>query len=237
MSIDPESRRLSRSRIDAASRYRRGITRSEPKLSALLDDPLTHLIMRADGINLNDLIDALGAMADKLLRQEIAQAGKASDVRAVIENKYRPGVGIILLNKRNQIFVGRRHDIKGNAWQLPQGGIDDGETPTQAALRELKEEVGTNHVEIIAESKRWFYYDLPKTVAKRSLGGRWYGQRQKWFVMRLMGSEHEIDIATVHPEFDRWRWITIRQLPNIAVSFKRQVYLSLVGEFGEIVDA
>lgn len=237
MPVNWTQRGSSASRRSAGARLRRPFTRKEPTLNALLGDPLTHLIMRADGVDLEDLVEALNVMADKLLRQEIAQAREASDVHAVIENKYRPGVGIILLNKRNQIFVGRRHDLRGNAWQLPQGGIHDGETPAQAALRELKEEIGTNHVEIVAESNRWFYYDLPKAMAKRSLGGRWYGQRQKWFVMRLMGSEDEIDVATVHPEFDRWRWITIRQLPDIAVSFKRQLYLSLVGEFGEIVDA
>jgi putative (di)nucleoside polyphosphate hydrolase len=237
MPVHRTQRGSSEARSSAGAPFRRRFTRKDPKLNALLGDPLTHLIMRADGVDLEDLVQALNVMADKLLRQEIAQAAEASDVHAVIENKYRPGVGMILLNKRNQIFVGRRHDVRGNAWQLPQGGIDDGESPAQAALRELKEEVGTDRVEIVAESKRWFYYDLPKAVAKRSLGGRWHGQRQKWFVMRLIGSENEIDIATVHPEFDRWRWITIRQLPDIAVSFKRQLYLSLVGEFGEIVDA
>ncbi len=227
----------SRSRSNAGSPFRHRFARKEPKLNALLDDPLTQLMMRADGVDHRDLVAAVNIMANKLLLQKIRQAREASDARAVDEDKYRPGVGVILLNKRNEIFVGRRHDINRNVWQLPQGGIDDGETPAQAALRELKEEVGTDRVEIVAESKGWFYYDLPRSVATRSWGGRWYGQRQKWFVMRLMGSEREIDIATLNPEFDRWRWIKIRQLPQLAVSFKCQLYLSLMGEFGELVEA
>jgi putative (di)nucleoside polyphosphate hydrolase len=102
--------------------------------------------------------------------------------RAAHEATYRPGVGIVLLNTGNQVFVGRRIDVE-DAWQMPQGGIEPGETPREAALRELREEIGTNDVEILAESSRWFYYDVPEEFARKAWNGRWRGQRQKWMVM------------------------------------------------------
>jgi putative (di)nucleoside polyphosphate hydrolase len=205
-------------------------------LGTLLSEPLTHLIMRADGVDQEGLMTVLNAMAEKLKNSKGKRAlPRDTDPSRIDRTKFRRGIGIILLNSRNEIFVGRRSDMKGNAWQLPQGGIDARETPRRAALRELKEEIGTDRVAIIAESKDWFYYDLPPAIAKKAWGGRWKGQRQKWFVMRLAGPESEIDVATAHPEFDRWRWVALRRLPALAVSFKRQLYLSLVGEFGGLV--
>jgi putative (di)nucleoside polyphosphate hydrolase len=145
-------------------------------------------------------------------------------------------VGIVLLNRPGKVFVGRRADVPEEAWQLPQGGIDAGETPRSAALRELKEEIGTDNVEVIAESSGWLSHDLPDEIAGRAWGGRWQGQRQKWFVMLYLGSDEEINLATEHPEFSAWRWVSWRELPSLAVSFKRRLYRSLVREFDSVVD-
>jgi putative (di)nucleoside polyphosphate hydrolase len=148
---------------------------------------------------------------------------------------YRPGVGIMLLNPKGNVFAGRRIDMPAGlaAWQMPQGGIDPGETPRQAALRELKEEVGTDKAEILAESAVWHHYDLPPEIAVRMWRGRYRGQRQKWFAMRFLGSDADIDPATEHPEFDAWEWVEPARLPDLIVPFKRQIYLDVLAEFRE----
>jgi putative (di)nucleoside polyphosphate hydrolase len=147
---------------------------------------------------------------------------------------YRPAVGIMLLNGWGQVFVARRIDVAATpAWQMPQGGIDPGETPRQAALRELAEEIGTGNAEIVAESRSWLSYDLPAGLAAAVWGGRYRGQRQKWFAMRFTGRDADIDLATAHPEFDAWRWVMPAELPDLIVSFKRQVYIDVVAEFRE----
>ena len=147
--------------------------------------------------------------------------------------EYRPGVGIMLLNRRGEVFVARRIDMPGiPAWQMPQGGIDAGETPREAAFRELEEEIGTASAEILAESRSWLYYDLPPELAAGIWGGRYRGQRQKWFAMRFIGSDGEINLATEHPEFDEWRWVPPSQLPELIVPFKRQLYTDVLTEFG-----
>ncbi|MBV8888672.1 MAG: RNA pyrophosphohydrolase [Alphaproteobacteria bacterium] len=153
-----------------------------------------------------------------------------SDPRAM---EYRPAVGIMLLNAQRQVFVGRRIDMPAGlaAWQMPQGGIDPGETPQQAAFRELKEEVGTNKAEILAETAGWLHYDLPGEVAGRMWGGRYRGQRQKWFALRFTGTDADIDLATEHPEFDAWRWVAACELPELIVPFKRRLYLDVLEEF------
>jgi putative (di)nucleoside polyphosphate hydrolase len=148
---------------------------------------------------------------------------------------YRPGVGIMLLNPKGNVFAGRRIDMPAGlaAWQMPQGGIDPGETPRQAALRELKEEVGTDKAEILAESAVWHHYDLPPEIAVRMWRGRYRGQRQKWFAMRFLGGDADIDPATEHPEFDAWEWVEPARLPDLIVPFKRQIYLDVLAEFRE----
>lgn len=147
---------------------------------------------------------------------------------------YRPAVGIMLLNRQREVFVAHRIDMPGMpAWQMPQGGIDPGETPPQAALRELKEEIGTDKAEILAESRAWLQYDLPPDIAGAIWGGRYRGQRQKWFVMRFTGTDADIDLATEHPEFDAWLWASPEQLPELIVSFKRQLYIDILAEFRE----
>jgi len=146
---------------------------------------------------------------------------------------YRPAVGIMLLNPAGLAFVGRRIDIPTGlaAWQMPQGGIDPGETPAQAAVRELKEEAGTDKAEILAETQGWLHYDLPTDIASRMWSGRWRGQRQKWFLMRFTGTDADINLATGHPEFDAWEWVEPDRLPELIVPFKRQLYGDLLAEF------
>ena len=148
---------------------------------------------------------------------------------------YRPCVGIMLFNRDGMVFVGRRIDATSDAWQMPQGGIDEGESPRHAALRELKEEVGTADAEIVAESARWYSYDLPGDLAGQVWGGRFRGQTQKWFAMRFMGADSDINIATHEPEFDAWQWVAMERLPELIVPFKRQLYLDLVREFLPLV--
>ncbi len=148
--------------------------------------------------------------------------------------RYRPAVGIMLQNRQREVLVGRRLDMPMSpAWQMPQGGIDLGETPRQAALRELKEEIGTDKAEIVAESRVWLKYDLPVELAGGMWGGRYRGQQQKWFVMRFTGSDDDINLATEHPEFDAWQWVASEQLPNLIVPFKRQLYIDILAEFRE----
>lgn len=146
---------------------------------------------------------------------------------------YRPGVGILLLNRDGDVFVARRIDIAGDAaWQMPQGGIDPGEDPRRAALRELEEEIGTAKAEILAES-RWLQYDLPPEIAApASWGGRYRGQKQKWFAMRFLGREEEIDLAAHEPEFDAWKWVKPQRLVELIVPFKRQLYRDILAELG-----
>jgi putative (di)nucleoside polyphosphate hydrolase len=159
-------------------------------------------------------------------------AGKAS---AAGNDDYRQGVGIMLLNPRGEVFVARRVDLPGAAWQMPQGGIDHGEEPRAAALRELAEETGIERAEILAESIGWLRYDLPPEVLVRTGQEGWRGQRQKWFLMRFTGSEDDINLAAGEPEFDAWKWVPAAELPALAVPFKRQVYLDLLAEFRDLL--
>lgn len=147
---------------------------------------------------------------------------------------YRPGVGIMLLNARGDVLVGRRNDVPDEEWQMPQGGIDEAEDPRVTAFRELKEEIGTDKAEIVAESRGWLRYDLPEELIGKAWGGRWRGQRQKWFVMRFTGSDADITVDTEQPEFAAWKWVPVEQLPSMVVSFKRQVYVNLLAEFPEL---
>jgi len=150
-------------------------------------------------------------------------------------NTYRAGVGIMLLNSANLVFVARRLDMSSQAWQMPQGGIDGGETPRDAAFRELEEEIGTDKAVILAESRDWLRYDLPAELAGKAWGGRYRGQRQKWFAMRFTGSDGDIDLATEHPEFSDWKWAPADSLPQLIVPFKRQLYLDVLAEFAQLL--
>jgi putative (di)nucleoside polyphosphate hydrolase len=130
--------------------------------------------------------------------------------------RYRPGVGIVLLNRDGLAFIGHRIRMPPDLakWQMPQGGIDTGETLRQAALRELREEVGTGRADILAESRGWFDHDVPEEIAQGIMGGRYRGNRQKWFAMRFICSDADVNLATEHPEFDAWKWVKPEQLPS-----------------------
>ena len=148
---------------------------------------------------------------------------------------YRPCVGIMLLNPKKHVFVAKRLDMIAEAWQMPQGGIDPGEDPVEAAVRELGEEIGTTKAEIVAESKSWHWYDLPDDLIGKIWKGRYAGQRQKWFVMRFTGKDSDIDIETEHPEFREWKWAKPATLPELIVPFKRQLYIDVLREFEPIL--
>lgn len=148
---------------------------------------------------------------------------------------YRPGVGIVLLSRDGLAFVGHRIRMPAGLakWQMPQGGIDIGETPSRAALRELREEIGTDQADILAESRGWFHHEVPNEIAQGIMGGRYRGNRQKWFAMRFTGSDADVNLATEHPEFDAWKWVKPEQLPELVVPFMRRLYLDILAEFGE----
>ena len=148
---------------------------------------------------------------------------------------YRPGVGIMLLSRDGLAFIGQRIRMPvGLArWQIPQGGIDTGETLRQAALRELREEVGTGRTDILAESRGWFDHDVPEEIAQGIMGGRYRGNRQKWFAMRFTGSDVDVNLATEHLEFGAWKWVKPEQLPELVVPFMRRLYLDILAEFRE----
>jgi putative (di)nucleoside polyphosphate hydrolase len=146
--------------------------------------------------------------------------------------RYRRCVGIMLIDGAARALVARRADMPATpAWQMPQGGIDWGETPREAAMRELEEEIGTRKAEILAESRDWMTYDFPPEVARRVWDGRFRGQRQKWFLMRFTGCEADIGLDSRHPEFDAWRWVDPDEVPRLIVAFKRELYIRVVGEF------
>ncbi len=144
---------------------------------------------------------------------------------------YRPCVGLMVLNAQGKIFVAQRNDMRSMAWQMPQGGVDKGEEPREAALRELEEEIGTGDAEILAESADWHSYELPRELVGKLWKGRYRGQRQKWFALRLRGGDETINIETEHPEFSAWKWADIAEVVDMAVPFKRDLYRKIVEEF------
>jgi putative (di)nucleoside polyphosphate hydrolase len=150
---------------------------------------------------------------------------------------YRPNVGAALFNPQGLVLVARRADMPNaegaaGGWQLPQGGIDDDEDPGTAVLRELEEEIGTRNAVVVGEHPEWLTYDLPPDLLGRMLGGRYRGQRQRWFALRFTGRDSDIRLdLDPHPEFDAWRWAALDELPGLAVAFKRPIYEVLAGSF------
>lgn len=151
---------------------------------------------------------------------------------------YRPCVGVMLANKDGRIFVGQRIDSpEQDAWQMPQGGVDDGEEPREAALRELFEETGIapDLVDVIAQSAEEHYYDLPDELIGKLWKGRYRGQRQWWFLMRFKGEDSDVNIATGHPEFSKWQWVAADVVPQLIVPWKKRLYETIVAEFEELI--
>ena len=148
---------------------------------------------------------------------------------------YRPCVGVMLVNDKNKVFVARRIDTKVEAWQMPQGGIDEGEEAKDCAFREMEEEIGTGNAEIIAEYNGWLEYDLPDHLLGKVWKGKYRGQKMRWFLMRYLGKDSDINLETEHPEFSEWKWIDIENLADDIVEFKKPLYRKLVQYFTPMV--
>ncbi len=146
---------------------------------------------------------------------------------------YRSGVGIVLINKEKQIFVGKRIDNNSDAWQMPQGGIDENEDEDLAMFRELKEETGisSENVRVVDKSRGYFYYNLPYKLQKKFWGGKYLGQKQRWYLVEFLGDESAININTFEPEFSEWKWIDKVDVMSRIVSFKRKLYEDIISEF------
>ena len=142
----------------------------------------------------------------------------------------RTGVGIVLLNSENKVFVGKRIDNPQNAWQMPQGGVDKNEHLLDAAKRELKEETGIKSIKYLGEMQGWLEYNLPENLLGKIWNGRYRGQKQKWFIMRFIGKEDEINVKQKKPEFSDWKWVSSKELPEVAVDFKIKIYTLLADE-------
>ena len=147
----------------------------------------------------------------------------------------RIGVGVIVLNNKNKIFVGKRADNPVNKWQMPQGGVNKGENLINAMKRELMEETSIQNIKVLKKIDRWFKYELPKDLLGIIWKGKFRGQKQKWFIVRFIGNESEINLKTKHPEFIEWKWIEIDELTNVIVDFKKNVYKKLVIELKEFI--
>ena len=148
----------------------------------------------------------------------------------------RIGVGIIVLNIKNQVFVGKRKDNPVNKWQMPQGGVDKGEDLSAAMYRELKEETSIEKIKILKEVDNWLEYELPKNLVGIIWKGKYRGQKQKWFIVRYLGNNSEVNINTKNAEFIEWKWLNINELTEVVVDFKKNVYIKLVSELKSFID-
>ena len=148
----------------------------------------------------------------------------------------RTGVGIIVLNNNNQVFVGKRKDNPGDKWQMPQGGVDKGEDFITAMKRELVEETSIKNIKILKEVQNMYQYELPKNLVGIIWKGKFRGQRQKWFITKFLGKDDEINLETPQPEFIDWKWIDPQDLPEIIVDFKKKLYLNLLKEINQVID-
>ena len=148
----------------------------------------------------------------------------------------RSGVGIIVLNNKNQVFVGKRKDNPGDKWQMPQGGVDQGEDFKTAMKRELMEETSIKNIKILKEIDKIYEYELPENLVGIIWKGKFKGQKQKWFIVRFLGREDEINLNTKNPEFKEWKWIHHQKLPEVIVDFKKNLYISLVKEISVIIN-
>ena len=148
----------------------------------------------------------------------------------------RKGVGVIILNDQNKVFVGKRKDNPIDKWQMPQGGVDDGEDYITAMKRELYEETSIKSIKIIREIEEIFEYELPKNLLGIIWKGKFRGQKQKWFITKFLGNEKEINLNTKHPEFIEWKWLPVEKLPDVIVNFKKDLYIKLLREIKKYVN-
>ena len=148
----------------------------------------------------------------------------------------RIGVGAIVLNKKNQVFVGKRKDNPVDKWQMPQGGVNDGEDLTSAMKRELNEETGIENIKILNEIDGWFEYELPNYLLGKIWRGKFRGQKQKWFIVKFLGNDEEINLEKDKPEFIEWKWLDIEKLPNVIVDFKKKVYEKLLPKIRNFIN-
>ena len=148
----------------------------------------------------------------------------------------RIGVGVIVLNNNNDVFVGKRKDNPGNKWQMPQGGVDEGEDYITAMKRELVEETSIKNIKILRQIEHMYEYELPENLIGIIWKGKYRGQKQKWFITRFLGKDSEINLNTKHPEFIDWKWINPKNLPEVIVDFKKNLYLNLLKEISLVID-
>ena len=148
----------------------------------------------------------------------------------------RNGVGVIIFNRENKVFVAKRKDNPIDKWQMPQGGIDKNESPYNAMRRELFEETSITSIEVLKEIEKWLEYELPPNLLGKIWKGKFRGQKQKWFIVRFLGNDSEINIQTKKPEFIEWKWIEMNELPSVIVDFKKDVYIKLLAELKKFID-
>ena len=158
-----------------------------------------------------------------------------SDKDSVDTLPFRHGVGMMIINKDGHIFVGKRVESKFEAWQMPQGGILTGETPSRAVFREMKEEIGCDCGNIIAETKKWYSYNIPDFLISKLWSGQFKGQKQKWFLVEFTGSDEDINVHTEIPEFREWRWVSVGEILDIIVPFKKRLYSAVIKEFEHLL--
>ena len=149
---------------------------------------------------------------------------------------FRIGVGVIVLNEKNRVFVGKRKDNPVDKWQMPQGGVNEGEKLIDAMKRELEEETGIKNIKILKEIDGWSKYELPKNLLGKIWRGKYRGQKQKWFIVKFIGDEDEINLKTGKPEFIEWKWLDIENLPGVIVEFKRKVYEDLLPKIRDTIN-
>jgi putative (di)nucleoside polyphosphate hydrolase len=196
----------------------------------LISDSMIRTIMESDGIDERELRELFERTSARIaLRRN--DADLLDSVQTAESVPLRRGVGIMLLNHDGYVFVGQRREVPHEAWQMPQGGIEPGETPCAAALREMREELGTANADVIVITRNWLSYELPPELLERIPTPRWRGQTQQWFLMRFRGADDEIDVATEHPEFSAWKWVPPVHLLDLIVPFKRDLYRGVLTVF------